>query len=163
MAFEQNYRNLLEIDTSGQTDLSKDTIATWKALSEGITTITPSANDKTDETPYWAGQGATETDVTGKTLKFSVAGHRKEGDPAQDYVAGLFLKTGEQVKTLVRWTDAQGNAIEMVGTITAIVPFGGAANAKETFSFTISANGQPKAIPASTSTVISGSTTTPSK
>jgi hypothetical protein len=161
MAFELNYRNKLDIDILGNTDLNNISRASWKPLAAGITTITPSANDKTDETPYYDGLGATSTDVTGKTLKFTVAGHRLVGDPAQDYIVGLFNKIGDDVKTLVRWTDPEGNQLTILGTITAIVPFGGAANVKGTLSFTISANGQPVATPA-TSTV-PGSTVTPIK
>lgn len=142
--FKENWENKVEIDTLGNTTVDKSTSASWAKLAAGITTITPSPNDKTEETSYWDDEGSTSTDVTGKTLKFAIAGHRTIGDKAQDYVASKFMKKGDEVKTLVRWTDPTGNMITFVGTMTAIVPFGGAANAKQTFSFTISANGVMK-------------------
>lgn len=142
--FKQNWENKVELDVLGNTSLDNDSQAQWAQLAEGITTITPSANDKSEETSYWIDQGATETEVTGKTFKITVAGHRTIGDKAQDFVADKFMKIGDQVKTLVRWTDPAGKTISFVGTMTAIVPFGGAANAKQTFSFSISANGVMK-------------------
>ncbi|WP_407080586.1 phage tail tube protein, partial [Enterococcus faecium] len=46
------------------------------------------------------------------------------------------------------WTDAKGNKVQAVVTLTSIVPFGGAANAKQTFSFTMAFNGKPKTVAA---------------
>ena len=157
--FKENWENKVEIDTLGNTTLDKVMSASWAKLAAGITTITPSANDKTEETAYWDGEGATDTEVTGKTLKFSVAGHRTIGDAAQDFVADKFMEKGDAVKTLVRWTNPAGKTVTFVGTLTAIVPFGGAANAKQTFSFSISANGVVQTGTASTSS----STVTPTK
>ena len=75
------------------------------------------------------------------------------GDPAQDYVASHFLDIGDKLRTLARWTDPVGNVVESVATLTSIVPFGGAANVKQTFSFTLALNGKPDYTPASTGEV----------
>lgn len=159
--FDLNFKNLLEIDINGGTDLDSDKgNANWAKLLRGISTITPSAADKTDATPYWDGEGFSDTEVTGKNITFALSGHRVMGDPAQDYVASHFLDIGDKLRTLARWTDPAGNVVESVATMTSIVPFGGAADVKQTFSFTLALDGKPVYTPASSQS--GGTTPTPS-
>lgn len=146
--FLLNFKNKLEIDTAGNTDIANVASASFALLAAGITTITPAAADTTDASPYYDGEGFTDSTVTGKNITFQVAGHRVFGDAAQDYVASKFLSIGDELRTLAQWTDAKGNKVQAVVTLTAIVPFGGAANAKQTFSFTMAFNGKPVTVPA---------------
>lgn len=143
-----NFKNKLEIDISGNSDLEEVEDDNMKVLAAGINSITPVAADTTDETAYWDGEGFTESEVTGKNVTFALAGHRVIGDPAQDYVAENFLSIGDKLRTVARWTDPAGNVVEAVATLTSIVPFGGNANEKQTFSFTLALNGKPKYTPA---------------
>ncbi|MCT3069074.1 capsid protein [Leuconostoc citreum] len=144
--FNENYQNKLEIDTDGNTTLDDVSKASWATLAAGIQTITPSASETADTTPYYDGEGFSSIDVTGKTISFAVAGHRLSGDPAQDYIASKYIAVGETLHTLARWTDPSGKQVQFAATLQAIVPFGGAANAKQTFSFTLAANGKPQAV-----------------
>ncbi|MDT2639544.1 capsid protein [Enterococcus dongliensis] len=146
--FLLNFKNKLEIDTAGNTDIADVASASFALLAAGITTITPAAADTTDASPYYDGEGFTDSTVTGKNITFQVAGHRVFGDAAQDYVASKFLSIGDELRTLAQWTDAKGNKVQAVVTLTSIVPFGGAANAKQTFSFTMAFNGKPKSVAA---------------
>ena len=50
---------------------------------------------------------------------------------------------GDSLRTLFRWTDQAGNTVIANATMTAIVPFGGNANARQTMSVTFSLNGVP--------------------
>lgn len=143
-----NFKNKLEIDVSGNADIEEAEDENMEVLAAGISTITPAAADTTDSTAYWDGEGFTDNEVTGKNITFAISGHRVFGDPAQDYVASHFISIGDALRTVARWTDSEGNVVEAVSTLTAIVPFGGAANAKQTFSFTLSLNGKPKYTPA---------------
>lgn len=143
-----NLKNKLEIDVSGNSDLEEVEDDNMEVLAAGINSITPAAADTTDETAYWDGEGFTESEVTGKNVTFALAGHRVIGDPAQDYVAENFLSIGDKLRTVARWTDPAGNVVEAVATLTSIVPFGGNANEKQTFSFTLALNGKPKYTPA---------------
>lgn len=143
-----NFKNKLEIDVSGNSSLADVDDNDMKVLAAGISEITPAADDTTDATPYWDGEGFTDTEVTGKNITFSISGNRVFGDPAQDYVASKFLDIGDALRTVTRWTDPKGNKVEAVATLTSIVPFGGAANAKQTFSFTLTLNGKPVYTPA---------------
>lgn len=149
--FNENYQNKLEIDISGSTTLDDVSKATWAPLAAGIQTITPAASETADTTPYYDGGGFSDVDVTGKAITFAVAGHRVDGDDAQDYIAGKFIAVGDTLRTLARWTDPNGNKVQFVATLQAIVPFGGAANVKQTFSFTLAANGKPQAVAAENS------------
>jgi hypothetical protein len=140
-----NFKNKIEIDISGNTSLANSEQAEFVPLAAGISTITPAAADTTDATAYYDGEGFTDSTVTGKNITFAISGHRVFGDAAQDYVAAKFLSIGDELRTLARWTDAKGNQVLSVVTLTSIVPFGGAANAKQTFSFTLAFNGKPQA------------------
>lgn len=144
--FNLNYKNKLEIDTTGNTSLDDIDSATWAPVAVGIQTITPSASETADTTPYWTGEGFSDHDVTGKAVQFAIAGHRVDGDEAQDYVAERFTDVGDSLRTLARWTDPAGKQLVFVATLVSVVPFGGAANVKQTFSFTLAANGKPKKI-----------------
>ena len=128
---------------AGNKSLDAIESADFALLAAGISTITPAAADTTDATPYYDGEGFTESEVTGKNITFAISGHRVFGDKAQDFVAKHFLSIGDELRTLARWTDAKGNKVQAVVTMTSIVPFGGAANAKQTFSFTLAFNGKP--------------------
>lgn len=138
-----NFKNKVEIDINGHTSIEEIDEAEFALLAAGISTITPASADTTDATAYFDGEGFTDSTVTGKNITFALSGHRVFGDPAQDYVAKHFLSIGDQLRTLARWTDAKGNQVQSVVTMTSIVPFGGAANAKQTFSFTLAFNGKP--------------------
>ena len=72
-----------------------------------------------------------------------MAGHRLEGDPAQDYIAKHLLDIGDQVKTLFRWTQVDGTVIQGVVTMGNLVTSGGAPGAKQTFSCVLTFNGKP--------------------
>ncbi|VDG26347.1 phage tail tube protein [Lactiplantibacillus mudanjiangensis] len=142
--FAMNYKNIFEIDTAGNQDPKGDlTKATWAVMAAGISGVTPAANETDDNTAYYDGSGFTDTDVTGKRITLAFSGHRVVGNAAQDFIAGKFLSIGENLKTLARWTNPDGTKIVSNVTITAIVPMGGNANAKQTFSYTLSFNGKP--------------------
>lgn len=139
-----NFKNKFYVDTNGGQELTDATAATWAAVSAGISSATPAASETTDTTAYFDGNGQSETDVTGKATTIAFSGHRKHGDEAQDYIASKFFASGDELRTLGKWVDAGGNEYVFVTTLTAIVPMGGNANAKETFSFTMTINGEPQ-------------------
>lgn len=155
--FKENWENRLEIDTNSNKTLDDISKANWKPLAAGITGMTPSAQETSTTAAYFDGEGFSEHNVTGKSLQFQITGQRLEGDEAQDYVAGKFTAIGDELRTLARWTNTQGQTVVFVATLQAIVPFGGNANVNQTFSFTLAANGRPRVVSAPTATI-----TTPS-
>lgn len=147
--FPENFVNKLfidikpTVDSTGDVSLNDVTTGSWAWVASGITGMTPSANETSTNEAYYDGGGFTETDVTGKQIQLALSGNRKVGDPAQDYVNGLFWKFGTAVKTRAIWIN---NGIPVITkcTITSVVPSGGNANAKQTFSFNVAFNGRPK-------------------
>lgn len=140
----ENWVNKFEIDLKGNQDpTAKDDVTQFAPLSQGLQTVTPSSQETVDTQSFWNDKGGSETDITGKHARFAMTLQRVVGDPAQDYVVSRFLAMGDNLRTLMRWTDQGGNVITSNVTLTAIVPFGGNANARQTVSFTIEFNGQP--------------------
>lgn len=148
--FTLNYKNQFDIDISGQTSLDNVDKANWKRLAAGINNSTPAENDTTTNDEYYDGEGFGTSDVTSKRLQLTLAGHRLEGDPAQDYIAAKQLAIGDDLKTLFRWTQPSGDTITGVITLTNIVSSGGAPGAKQVFSVVIVFNGKPDFKPATT-------------
>ncbi|MDB8867870.1 capsid protein [Pediococcus acidilactici] len=140
----ENWVNKIEIDTNGGQDPTADLEnAEWANISQGIMSVTPAANATADTQSFWNDKGWQETDETGKRVTLAFTGQRVVGDPAQDYIANRFMAMGNALRTLVRWTNQTGDTIVSNCTLTSIVPFGGNANARQTFSFTLSMNGVP--------------------
>lgn len=139
IAFAQNYTNLYEIDITPQA-----AYRTYVRLGAGISSVEWEGNEEIGQDAYYDGDGFTSSDVTGGQLVASVEGHRRYGDPAQDYIASLLLVYGEGRKTNFRWTAPNGNVIEGECTIANIAPQAGDANTKSDFSFEIHMNGLPK-------------------
>lgn len=143
MAFNLNYKNKFEIDTKGNLDPNSTTGAEFVPIAAGISTVTPAPGDTTDNTAYYNGGGFASTDVTGKNFSLAFSGNRVEGDAAQDYITSKEFSLGDDCKTLLRWTKSDGRVVVAQVTLSAITTSGGAANAKQTFSFTANFNGAP--------------------
>ena len=146
--FLLNWRNKIEIATDGLDHVDDVDNAKWDRLAAGINNLTPADNDTTANDEYYDGEGFGTSDVTSKRYQFTVAGHRVYGDPAQDYVASKILDIGDDLKTLMRVTFADGSMVYGIVTLTTIVPAGGQPGAKQTFSFVAVFNGKPKYVPA---------------
>ena len=148
--FVLNWQNSFYIAIDGKTDVADYKDAKWAKLAKGINNVTPSDNPTTANDEYYDGEGFGTSDVTSKRIQFVLAGHRAYGDPAQDYLASKFLSLGDDLKTLFKYVDAQGNTVVGRVTLTNETPFGGQPGTKQTFSVTLVFNGKPKYIPAGT-------------
>ncbi|MEM5012065.1 capsid protein [Niallia taxi] len=136
--FALNSENKFEIDTT------PEATETFSRLAAGLSTFDPQWNEELDQTQYLDGDGFASSDVTGAQLVISFEGHRKFGDAAQDFIAGLQPLLGEDRKTNFRWTQPNGDQFSGNVTIANIVGAGGDANAKTTFSFEVHFNGKPE-------------------
>jgi hypothetical protein len=123
--------------------------ATFAVLGAGLNNFEPSNNEEVDQSNYLDGDGFASSDVTGAQLIVSFSGHRKIGDPAQDFVFGKLLSLGSGRKTDFRWTLPDGSKFEGECTIANIEGPSGDANAKGEISFEIHFNGKPVYTPAS--------------
>lgn len=133
-----NYTNVYEINTTpGAVE------PTWAWVAGGINSVDPDGNENVEQDEYYDGMGMASSDVTGGQQTISFSGHRKYGDPAQDFVASLRYEYGEARKTDFRWTMPDGAVVEAFVTIAEIKAAGGDPNAKSDFEFSVHFNGRP--------------------
>lgn len=140
IGFALNYQHILEVDvTPGAEE------RTWAWVGPGISTIGNDSSEATSEDSYYDNGGNTKMTVTGVTKKYSVEGHRRIGDPFQDYVASIEDGVGSERETTYRITDPMGRVIEAPCTIADIAASGpnGAANEKTAFKCSICRDGVP--------------------
>ena len=140
-----NVVNKLFIDIYGYTTLNDLETGNWARLATKIQTITPSANETTNNNSYYDGEGFGSTEVTGKRYQLACSGQRYVGNPAQDYIASKQFAIGQALHCRVIWVQ-NGQAIVSEATLTNIVATGGEASANQTFSCTIEFNGKPRTI-----------------
>lgn len=138
IGFAQNHTNNYMINvTPGAEEKS------FARVGAGINSVSWSGNENISQDAYYDGDGLSESDVTGGQIIGTFAGHRKIGDPAQDFIASLLLSYGKERKTDFRWIDPSGNVLEGEVTVANINPQGGDPNAKSDFGFEIHYNGMP--------------------
>lgn len=142
IGFAMNYTNLYEINITPNTATK-----TWARIGAGINSVEWSGNEEVSQDPYYDGAGLASSDVTGGQMIGTFEGHRRFGDPAQDFIAGLLLKYGEDRKTDLRWTQPNGDKLEGEVTIANIAPQSGDPNAKSDFGFEAHFNGMPTFTP----------------
>lgn len=135
-------KHLLEINTTPGSE------GPFVRLAAGITSMEPDPNDEVAQDRYFDGEGFAETDVIGAQLVLTFSGHRKYGDPAQDYIFSLLLEPGPARRTELRWTLPDGSNFEGPVTIAAITGPGGEAGAKGEIGFELHFNGKPEFTPA---------------
>lgn len=140
-----NVVNKLFIDIYGYTTLNDLETGNWGRLATKIQTITPSANETTNNNSYYDGDGFGNTEVTGKRYQLACSGQRYVGNPAQDYIASKQFAIGQALHCRVIWVQ-NGQAIVSEATLTNIVATGGEASANQTFSCTIEFNGKPRTV-----------------
>lgn len=145
LGFARNYANALEINITPE-----EASPTWAILSRGITEISPSPNESTEDKDYYDGYGTPTTDVTSTQIQYEVTGDRCYGDPAQDFIASRALETGDGRKTQFRHTSPNGDTIEGDCTLLNLTPNSGQgeASALGAFTCTIATAGSPKYTPA---------------
>lgn len=143
--FSHNWRNKVELDTKGCLDPKEIEEADFATLDNFMTGITPTPGDVIDSANYWVDEDNTNAEVTGFARTWAITGNVLQGDPACDFIQMLedTEATGDNAKTLVRFTKANGVVKVYQCTIENIVTIGGNGNAKSTLSFTIAANGMP--------------------
>jgi hypothetical protein len=141
--FPLNFKDLHEIN------INPGGTALYARVAGGITGASQSNNDVVDQTPYLDGDGYASSDVTGGQRTIAMAGHRKEGDEAQDYIIGVSGDFGQARKTQYRYRDSLGAGFDAEVTLVSIEDAGGDANAKKDLSFEIHVNGKPVKVPKS--------------
>ena len=112
-------------------------IARW------ISNVEPSAEEETEETAYYDGDGTPETDVISVRMTWSFEGMYDDEDPAHKFIRSLEFETGEGRKVMYKQVRQDGTVLEGPATVTEPITTGGEASAYEQFSFTIAWDRKP--------------------
>lgn len=145
--FVHNWRNDVAIDVLGNMDVNADESKTaFKSLKAFMTGFTPASGDTIDTASYFIDEDNNNPEVTGHAKTIAVTGNTLVGDPACDYLRHLEQTdaTGNDAKTLMRLTYADGTVRTQLITIENIVFAGGNGNAKSTFTCTFAYIGKGK-------------------
>lgn len=117
-------------------------------LAAGFNSFEVALNEEIDQTHYLDGDGYATSTVMGAQLTLTFTGHRKYGDPAQDFIFSRAMEIGAERETEFRWTKPNGEVIEGPCTIAEVTGPSGEANAKGEISVAIHINGKPTITPA---------------
>ena len=123
------------------TSVSSSTWA-YSKLCAGISGMTFTENEQNQQNFFLCGEGFADNDVTGVAPELVITGKRIVGDTAQDYIAGLQFKLGEERRSSVKII-AGGKEIICGCTIGNISSFGGQTLDQNAFGCTIRFNGKP--------------------
>lgn len=135
--FAPNYAHTFEINITPGTDKK-----TWASALVGITECAPASDETVSEDAYYNDLGDTDSSVDAVKVSIAFTGHRKYGDPAQDFIQSCALLTKKKRKTDYRWVHPDGTTYEGVLTMADLVPGSGMgeATAKGDFSWTAKLN-----------------------
>lgn len=142
--FPHNWQTGYFIDTTGGLDPKATVSANFESLAAFTTGVTPAPNDVSDSSIYFADEDNASPEKTGTAYTWAVTGHVLVGDPACDYIVGLYQShaTGNAAKTLLKIVYPNGKTLITRVVVHSIVVGGGNGNAKETLTFTLAESGK---------------------
>jgi hypothetical protein len=132
------HNNVFKIGIAGRASVAND-MKTVKDLE----TFSPAIDANTEEWTPMDTAGWIRRAVTGKGLSFSFTGKRNYGDAGNDYIAGLLLKTGQDVETKFEWTLPNGDVFSMNCIVNLTTPAGGDSTNIDTLEFEVMSDGLP--------------------
>lgn len=115
---------------------------TYAKLCKGISGMSFAENEQNQQNFFLCGEGFADNDVTGAAPELVITGKRIVGDTAQDYVAGLQFKLGNDRRSSVKVITG-GKQIVCDCTVGNITSFGGNTVDQNAFGCTIRFNGKP--------------------
>lgn len=115
---------------------------TYAKLCKGISGMNFAENEQNQQNFFLCGQGFADNDVTGAAPELVITGKRIVGDAAQDYIAGLQFKLGDERRSSVKVITG-GKQIVCDCTVGNITSFGGNTVDQNAFGCTIRFNGKP--------------------
>ena len=134
---------------------------TWAPVCDGFNNLTEQLNEQVQEYFFLCGKGFGSDEVTGIHPVLSLAGVRKIGDAAQDFIFGNRLNLMEARKTYLRLSiaNSDGSVTRYTNRVTMknVSSFGGATTDGAAVSVDFSFNGRPitETIAASTALTVS--------
>lgn len=136
------YENQFKVNTSTSGTASYATIADMETFSVSI-------DNGVEEWVPFEQNGWTRRLMTAKSITLTVNGKRNIGDAGNDYVAGLFMNSGQAAQGDFQWTFPDGGVLEFKDAVVNITNMGaGDSTAVAPLEFEIMSNGKPTYTPA---------------
>lgn len=107
----------------------------------GIKTAETDFDEDSDDVAYYDLNGGTESISSSQTFPFNFEGNRKYGDQAQDFVRSKM--TSNDKSCYLEVTEPDGSVLSGPATMSKITPFGGDANDRSDYKFTVTFTGTP--------------------
>lgn len=135
--FAPNYAHTFEINITPDSDK-----VTWANALVGITEAAPASDETVSEDTYYNDLGDTDSSVDAVKVSIAFTGHRKYGDPAQDFIQGRSLMVKKKRVTDYRWVWPDGTTLTGKTTMADLIPGSGMgeATAKGDFTWTAKLN-----------------------
>lgn len=136
---------VFKISTSGVVD---HTTTTGLVPIAEMENFSPSIDGNIEEWTPMDTKGWVRRLMTGKGFSISLSGKRHEGDPGNDYVAGLALKTGSDCSTTASVKFPNGDEMVFDCVVNVTTPFGGDSTNVSGLEFELMSDDKPTWTPA---------------
>lgn len=131
------YENQFKINTSNTST------ATWSTIAD-METFSVSIDNGVEEWHPFEQEGWVRRLMTAKSITLTVNGKRNIGDTGNDFVAGLFMTSGQDAQGDVQWTFPDGGVLQLDDAVINITNMGaGDSTAVAPLEFEIMSNGKP--------------------
>lgn len=131
------FENVFKVGTAG---LSSQT-ADMKTVAD-LTSFSVSVDGNVQEWTPMTTEGWVRRLMTGKGITITLSGKRNIGDAGNDYIAGLFMKTGAEAETKFEWDFPNGDILEM-DVVVNVTALGGESTDVDVLEFNVMSNGKP--------------------
>lgn len=131
------FENVFKVGTAG---LSSQT-ADMKTVAD-LTSFSVSVDGNVQEWTPMTTEGWVRRLMTGKGITITLSGKRNIGDAGNDYIAGLFMKTGAEAETKFEWDFPNGDVLTM-DVVVNVTALGGESTDVDVLEFNVMSNGKP--------------------
>lgn len=132
------------ISTDGVvSELAAAALETMVEIKE-METFSPSIEGNVEEWTPMDQKGWMRRLMTGKSFSITLTGKRNEGDPGNDYIADLALKTGKDCTTTVGVKFPNGDAMLFNSVVNVTTPFGGDSTDVSNLEAELMSDGKPE-------------------
>lgn len=133
------HNNKFRVNTAGRSGTNTTLVTIADLTSFGL-----SVEGKNEEWYPLDQEGWARNANTGKKMSISLSGKRNYGDPGNDYIAGMMMKTGKDCETSFEWELPNGDKLTGNCVISVTAPAGGDSTAIDTLEFELLVDGKPE-------------------
>jgi len=138
------FSNIFKIGSKGMASILPTDMVTISDL----TTFSPAVDNTLDSWSPLDLEGWIKRAIVGKGITISFSGKRNYGDAGNDYVAGLFMESGDGAASKFEWDLPDGATLTMDCIISVKTPAGGDSAKTDALEFEVMSNGKPTFTPA---------------